>query len=824
MALHTGEAEERSGDYFGPAVNRCARLMTAAHGGQIVCSAATAAVAMGILPAGVSLVDLGEHRLRDLVTPEHVFQVTDVRVAVSFPPLRSLSAVPTNLPTPSTRFVGRVEELARIGAALAQSRLVTLTGVGGVGKTRLALEAGDEALASFPDGVWFVELAAVTDPATVVDTVCAVLGIHAQLGRTSEDTLEEFVRSRRMLALLDNCEHVIGEAAAVAVRLVSGSGGSRVLATSREGLAVPGERVLPVAPLALPSGDHPVEVLTSDAVRLFVERAVDARDDFVAGPADAPMLSRLCRRLDGIPLAIELAAARVRSISPMDIATHLDQRFRLLSAGRRTAPTRQQTLRGAIDWSYQLLDETERVLFARLSAFAGGFDLPAAEAVTTGGVIDTFDVVDVLDRLVDKSLVAVDMSSDANRYRLYETIRDYGWERLASAGETETVARRHCEYFATLAEQAGCGLRGPDEQLWGDRAEAALENLRVALAWAIGADEADLALRIVAGLAVSGGYRGGIPFGAAAAEAAALAGADDNLLRPLALSSAAWTALHHGEHEQATELAEAAVAATRGWPDDPTRLQIRGEVLSVAAAVAVMQPDLADRAFELAEERREVAVAAAEAYQMIQSLVFRAPLTNDVDAGAEALRLARTVGNPTMLAYSLTILALLVMESDPVQARALLAEAVDTAIAVGNEEAKAMAIGTRNLVAAIFGDHSSAARASLAVAEQNFKTGDRMWGLWALWAVASSLYSLGDRETVFVVGAWAAVHSPGLADADTRTFVPEVARTLLRDLTGERLQQLTPVVAPMTDDDVLALARARLDQLTPAEQDDPRPQ
>ncbi len=451
MALHTGDAAERGGDYFGPALNEAARLMAIGHGGQVLCSAVTAA----LLPPELGLVDLGDHRLRDLTSARRVFQLGNGE----FPPLRSLNAYRTNLPVQPSRFVGREEELRRVAAALAQARLVTLTGVGGVGKTRLALQAAADALPSFPDGVWLVELAGLVDPSMVAEVVATVLGVPSVMGRSAQQALPDFVASRRLLLVLDNCEHLIDAAAEVAEALVSASETCQVVATSREGLAVAGERVVPVPPMSVTADD----VLAADAVRLFAERAADARDGFFASDEDAPVLAALCRRLDGIPLAIELAAARVRSMSPGEILSHLDRRFRLLSAGRRTAPTRQQTLRGAIDWSYSLLDEAERAVLRRLSVFAGGFDLAAVEAVVTDEVVDELDVVGLIDRLVDKSLLGAEARGGATRYGALETIRDYGAERLDEADETTTFARRHAEYFAVLSEQAGQGLRGPDE-------------------------------------------------------------------------------------------------------------------------------------------------------------------------------------------------------------------------------------------------------------------------------------------------------------------------------------------------------------------------
>jgi predicted ATPase/class 3 adenylate cyclase len=819
MGLHTGEVVERDGDYFGAPVNQAARLMALGHGGQVLCSAVTA----GLLDSG-ELIDLGEHRLRDLSAPQHIFQVG----AGTFPTLRSLDASPGNLPVQTTRFVGRAEELGRVAAGLDQSRLVTLTGVGGVGKTRLALQAAAERLPPFPDGAWLVELAGLIDPATVAETVRAVLGVQAQPGRSVEDCLAEFFSARCVLVVLDNCEHLIGAAAALALRLVSSSGASRVLATSREGLGVAGERVIAIPPLAVPSDDTPEVVLGSDAVRLFVERAAEARDGFSVSDDDAPTLARLCQRLDGIPLAIELAAARVRSFAPTDLLAHLDQRFRLLSAGRRTAPTRQQTLRNAINWSHELLGEPERVTLRRLSVFAGGFNLAAVEAVAADVPIEMMDAVDLVDRLVDKSLVTVDLSSGATRYRMLDTIRDYGRERLAEAGETATFARRHAEYFAAFAERAGAGLRGPEEGYWSHLVGVEMENLRLALRWAIDCDEAELALRLVGGLAVSG-YPAGCPFGATALDAAALGGAHGHPLRALALSSAAWTALHRGgDHKQAAELGEAALREAPSGVQDDTLRRVRGEVLSVVCAIFLSQPGFYERTVALVEERRAIAVDLDDDYQMVQALLPRAPLLGSTADAEEAVRLARMVANPTHLAYSLTILAMLVAASDPARARTLLEEAVQIAAAVGNQEPVAIADQVLATVLATLGDQLSAARMCLASAEQLLSSGDRYWACNQLFAVAASLFALGDQQAALLLGAWVSrrvdiLHMDNDPMATTPTWSMPPSRPawlagnaehwveLMDQLTPERLLSLDPQVTAMTDEGAIALARASVD-------------
>jgi predicted ATPase len=796
MGLHTGEAERREGDYFGTAVNRAARLMAVGHGGQVLCSAATA----GIVDAEVSLIDLGEHRLRDLDRPMHIFQLGAGR----FPPLRSLDVLPGNLPVQPTRFVGRAEELPRVTSGLEQSRLITLTGVGGVGKTRLALQAAAELSPVFPDGAWLVELAGLIDPELVATTVADILGVQPQAGRSVEDSLAEAFSQRSVLVVLDNCEHVIGAAAVLSLRLVSSPGASRVLATSREGLGVPGERVIAVPPMAVPVADAPAAVLGCDAVRLFIERAADARDGFSVGDVDVPTLARLCRRLDGIPLAIELAAARVRSSAPADILAHLDQRFRLLSAGRRTAPTRQQTLRNAIDWSYELLAESERVLLRRLSVFGGGFDPPDA-------TLDAMDLVDLLDHLVDKSLVALDLSGGPTRYRLLETIRDYAWERLGDADEKAEFAGRHATYFAALSVRAGTGLCGPDERAWCERVDTELENLRLALAWAIETEDADLALHVVAGLGVSG-YRVSCPFGDTALEAAALQGAQGHPLRPIALSSAAWTAYQRGEIDRALELAEEAHRVASAVVDLDERRHAMSFVLMVLAAACVFRPGV-DRALAVVEESRALAVELDDLFLLARTLNLRAGILADLAAAEEAVRIARVLANPSTLSYALTVQAMMLSGPEPARARAMLDEAAEIAEGVGNREAAALAQQAGAYVLDHLGEHLGAAQMRVAQVERLFASGDRTYAYMDFWGVAADLHALGETEASFVLGTWLARRT-GATTPDPRSGgifrrIEHFLELVMR-LSPEEVARLEPKIAAMSDADALALARDRV--------------
>ena len=439
MGLHTGEVEERDGDYFGPAVNRAARLMAVAHGGQTVCSAATA----GVVDTGVVLVDLGEHRLRDLAEAQRVFQLGEE----TFPPLRSVEAFRTNLPRELSSFIGRDTELQAVAKQLAAGRVVSIVGVGGVGKTRLALHVASDLLPNYADGAWVCELASVTEPASIPDAVAAALGYAPPQGVPVAEGLARFLERKNLLLVLDNCEHLIDAAAAFVTTTVAAAGVS-VLATSREGLGVRGEQIYPLGSLSLPTAGDAVSVLGSEAGALFVTRAAEAgRTVDVDGPA-AQTVQDLCVRLDGIPLAIELAAARTAMMTPAEIVARLGRQFRLLTGGGRSRLERHQTLRAAIDWSYELLTGNEQALLNRLSVCVGGFDLAAATAIAAGTGVDEFDALELLGLLVAKSLVERSEQNGVTRYRLLEMIRQYTAEQLGNAAD---VARDdHARHYLTV--------------------------------------------------------------------------------------------------------------------------------------------------------------------------------------------------------------------------------------------------------------------------------------------------------------------------------------------------------------------------------------
>ena len=487
MGLHTGEARVAEAGYVGMDVHRAARICAAAHGGQILLSDATSALVTKDLPDGVSLRDLGEHRLKDLAHPHRLFEALAAGLPSNFPPLRSLDVHRHNLPIQLTSFIGRAREIAEVKRLLGAARLVTLTGAGGAGKTRLALQVAAEMVEGHPDGVWLTEFAPIADPALVPKTVASALAIPEQPGRDMTETLVDALRLKALLLVLDNCEHLLAACRDLAAALLRKCPQVRILATSREGLGVPGESLWRVPSLSMPEDIRHLppseELVLYEAVRLFVDRAVATAPGFTVTSENAPAVAQVCHQLDGIPLAIELAAARVKVLAVEQIASRLDDRFRLLTGGSRMVLPRHQTLRAAIDWSYHLLSETERVLLRRLSVFAGGWTLEAAESVCPGGTVEAAAILDLLASLVDKSLVLVEAKRGEARYRLLETVRQYARDCLTEAGEEAVVRTRHRAWCVTFAEQADPELRGPRQRVWLERLEMEYDNLRGALAW-----------------------------------------------------------------------------------------------------------------------------------------------------------------------------------------------------------------------------------------------------------------------------------------------------------------------------------------------------
>ncbi|MBI3661212.1 tetratricopeptide repeat protein, partial [Candidatus Acetothermia bacterium] len=498
MALQTGPAEVRVGEYTsgeyvsGLTLSRSARLLSAGHGGQILLSLTTQELIRDYLSQGVTLRDMGQRRLKDLIRPEHIFQVVAPDLPTDFAPLKTLDARPNNLPVQVTSFVGRERELAEVKERLKATHVLTLTGLGGTGKTRLSLQAAADLIDDFAHGVWFIELAPLSDPALVPQAVATALGLREEAKRPLVETLIDHLREKQSLLVLDNCEHLIEACARLADSLIRVSPELKILASSREPLRIVGETTYPVPTLPSPNPQQ-LPSLESfaqfEAVRLFVDRATAVVPSFKVTDQNAPAVAQICHRLDGLPLAIELAAARVKMMAVEKISERLDDRFRLLTGGSRTALPRQQTLQALIDWSYDLLSEPERALWRRLSIFAGGWTLEAAETVCVGESIAEYDVLDLLTQLVDKSLVVMEEKADEGRYRLLETVRHYGYDKLVKAEEVELARNHHLDFFLKFAEEAESKLQGVEQKAWLNKLETEHDNLRAALAWSLEANE-----------------------------------------------------------------------------------------------------------------------------------------------------------------------------------------------------------------------------------------------------------------------------------------------------------------------------------------------
>src|SRR5271157_2862876 len=642
IGVHTGEVQLRDeGNYAGPTINRTARLRDLAHGGQTVLSGATEPLVVDRLPEDAWLTDLGTHQLRDLPRPEPVVQLCHPDLVNEFPPLRvSGTVVFTRLPAQLSSFVGRDAQLTQLRELLAQNRVVTLTGAGGVGKTRVAIQVAAAMAPEFGDGVWYVDLAPLTDPELVPIAVARALGLPDQPGRSTMDTLLRFVRDRQMLVVLDNCEHLLDASAELVVALLGAAPGLTLLATSREPIGAAGEVSWRVPSLSL----------AHEAIELFIDRGRRARPDFRITDDDTTTVTEICRRLDGMPLAIELAAARVRALSLAEILDSLHDRFRLLTGGARTAVRRQQTLRASVDWSHALLTEPERDLFRRLAVFLGGFDLDAAQAVGGGGDVQRYQVLDQLTLLVDKSLVVADDNQGRTRYRLLETVRQYALEKLGESGEADAVRARHRDHYEAMAALLDAPA-GSDYEQRLDQAEIEIDNLRAAFGWSRENSDNELALALASSLQplwqARGRLREGLTwFDTALTDLDAHQPGVAASVRARALADRAVLAVWVGAAESLDQ-AQHALAIARG-ADDPALL---ARVLTACGYTAAAQ-------------KAEVA----------------GPYF------AEALGLARALGDRWRLSQILAWQARgAIFVGDPIAARAAAEEGRDLADAIGDQ-------------------------------------------------------------------------------------------------------------------------------------------
>jgi predicted ATPase/class 3 adenylate cyclase len=683
MGMHTGDAVVRQGDYYGAATNRAARVMDSAHGGQIVVSNATAEILRDALPEAIALIDLGEHRLADLARPERISQVASEGLVREFPPLRTLDTVPGNLPIQVTSLVDRVVEREAIADASLASRLVTVTGVGGVGKSRLAVQVALDIAPRFASGAWLCDLAIARDGGAVAEIVAATFGIVARAGRTLTESVIDALRMRELVLVLDNCEHVLDAVGELVAGLLRDCPGVRILATSREPLGVLGEQLWPLTALALPAPDVGLDgAAESPAVQLFVERARAVQPAFSLDESNVAVVAEICRRLDGIPLAVELAAARVAVMTPADIASRLDQRFQLLTGGRRSAAERHQTLRAAMEWSYETLDPRERTVFEQLAAFPGTFDADAAVAVGSHDDLEAWDVLDACSSLVAKSMLTADDASGSTRFQMLETLRTFARERLEASGAKQTTFRRHAEHYMRFAEAADAGLEGPDEIEWRGRIALEFDNLRAAFirSFQLGEDD-DMrcALRIVASLAFEAMNDRGLRVGIWAEHLVPFVHLTTPEVRVAILAAAAYSA--QGQHNiealgeyTAAALREGVLPGSAGsvWAHI-ARASYEGMNGDLEASIAVIER--AEEAFTAAGDtprNLSLLYATAASFHSVQG--NRAEAVRDA---LHALDLARDAHNPTAVVSAQFALAVALAESDPEAAALALDESIN---------------------------------------------------------------------------------------------------------------------------------------------------
>jgi predicted ATPase/class 3 adenylate cyclase len=691
MGLHTGEVRVRGGDHvdYSP-INRCARVRAAGHGGQVLLTKATRDLVAGGLGGGFGLKELGEFRLRDLAAQEWIFQLTHADLPAEFPPIGTVAARTGNLPLQVSSFIGRARELDQIAAILGEARMVTLTGAGGVGKTRLALQAAEEVAARFSDGAWLCELAPVRDPAGVDDAIAAVFSVTAPAGQSSNEALVEFLRSKQLLLVLDNCEHLLEAAAALAGLLQRSCERLVILATSREGLGIEGERLMPVLPLEIPTIDADLAAITeAEAVQLFAERAAAVKPEFAVTAENAASVAAVARRLDGIALGIELAAARVAAMTPGELARRLERSFAVLPAGRRGAMPHHQTLRATIDWSFQLLGELEQRLLCRLAVFAGGCTLEAAEVVCGGQGIGPDTVLDLLANLVARSLVVAEEHRLQTRYRLLETIRQYGEERLTETSETDWWQARHADYYADLLQQIRHHDRR-EEVFWAVRLSAEQDNLLAAWSWAIDTGSIDTAFRILAGFASSEIWHT-YPLLLDGEVAVRLPGAAEHPGYPLALAVSALFASSRADVGGAEELCRwAAEANARGdtpdWRAEETIYAARQNIAIVTGAFADAAR-LAEQAAGLARAGGDLADTSVQLSMAVACYFLAGDAPRGVPLANEALALARGLRAPALIASALLEVGAAVVQTDPEQARACLRESRELSAALGYQSA-----------------------------------------------------------------------------------------------------------------------------------------
>src|SRR5215203_5762653 len=757
MALHTGATEERDGDYFGPSLNRVARLLSAGHGGQVLMSLATEELVRDELPEETALRDLGERRLKDLFRPEHVFQITTSGLPTEFAPLRTLDARLNNLPAQPTPLVGREREVAQVCERLRSPavRLLTLTGPGGTGKTRLGLQAVAELIDEFEGGTFFVPLAPITDPALVAPTIARAPGLTETGDQTLEELLRDYLRDKQTLLLLDNFEQVLG-AAPLVTELLSAAPNLKVLTTSRIVLRLYGEYEFAVPPLEVPDPKRPQpleQVTQYDAVRLFIERARAAKADFTVTSHNAPEVAEICARLDGLPLAIELAAARTKLLPPRAMLDRLGDRLKLLTGGARNLPQRQRTLRGAIEWSYELLDAGEKILFGRLGVFSGGATLEGIEAVCDAPGDLPVDVLDGASLLLDKSLLRqVEGAADEPRFVMLETIHEFASERLEDSSDAEAARHAHAEYFLALAEEAEPMLWGAEDAAWLDRLEEEHDNMRAALSWAIEHEEAKLALRLGGALRwfwYMEGY-----YGEGRRWLEAVLGKDQGAAaeaRARALEGVGWLASGQGDLDRAQAAADEGLKlSTEAGLGDVVAADFQdvlGEAVARQRGNYEWAAELLEESLALHREARDTRGVAWSLGNLANASGDRGDHERAKELYEEGLALSRELGGAELLgAYLISLGYVFLLEGDLERAIALNEEAVALYRKRGHRGRLQAALDNLGWAALVRGDHQRAE----ALHEESLmlckELGDKLIGSESIEGLACAAAAKGEAE------------------------------------------------------------------------------
>jgi predicted ATPase/class 3 adenylate cyclase len=729
MGLHTGAAELHGSDYRGYlTMARVQRVMSTANGRQILISNASAELIRGEFPEGITLRDMKENRLKGLLNPEHLWQVITADLPQDFPPLETLNNIPNNLPIQVTSFVGREKEITEVKQLLSTTRLLTLTGSGGAGKTRLSLYVAAEILDVFKNGTWFIELAPLSDPVLVPFAIASTLGVREEPGRPLIRTLLDWLSNKELLLILDNCEHLIETCAKFADEVLHASRLTRILATSREALGIAGESIYRVPSLQTPGPEDKIKIEQFEqyaAVRLFIDRARQSLSTFKVTDTNAPAVAQICYRLDGIPLAIELAAARVKALSVEKIAERLDDRFRLLTGGSRTALPRQQTLRSMIDWSHSLLSEPERILLRRLSVFSGGWTLEAAEAVCSSDSLDSADVLDLSTNLVDKSLVVMDEGFEGLRFHMLETIHQYAMEKLKSSSEEVVFRRMHAGYFSNLAKEAESHHWAPDQKQWRDWLERERDNLHAALRWSAVHDPQEIFLQLTGNLWRYWLMRGPVTEGRAWLEQAvqickANASSLEKGLVTDAFAGASEVARAQGDFEHALMLKKELLELCWEW-DNPG---LAAAILNDLAIMYAIQGDC-ERSLTFAEEalalrrmlERPLGIAHA-----LSGLCFARMCLDEPHAAREAIEEATQIDRDQqnqegLILDRLTLIFIAIRQERYEEAQQIFEEFLLLAQEMNDQDMLASGIHVRGSLAVAQGQARQAARL-LGIAEQ----------------------------------------------------------------------------------------------------------